>query len=139
MNQIGLFLIKRDYLLAYQKCQLHRSSNFAQQAAAMKPSNQSQNRDIVLIEAVRTPFAISNGVFKDMWAVDLQRAALTGFITNTYDILVIMFILELIKRTEVPFEDVGHIVCGQVIQECKTSNVAREAALTAGFPKNVLY
>lgn len=34
-------------------------------------------------------------------------------------------------------EEVGHIVCGTVIQEYKTSNLAREAALTAGFSKKV--
>jgi acetyl-CoA acetyltransferase len=43
----------------------------------------------------------------------------------------------LVDRTKVPFEDVGHIVCGQVVQECKTSNIAREAAITAGFPDSI--
>jgi len=43
----------------------------------------------------------------------------------------------LVDRTNVPFEDIGHIICGQVVQECRTSNIAREAAITAGFPDSV--
>lgn len=44
---------------------------------------------------------------------------------------------ELIERTAVPYDDIGHIVSGTVIQESRTSNIAREAALTAGFPDRV--
>jgi len=32
---------------------------------------------------------------------------------------------------------VDHVICGTVIQEVKTSNIAREAALAAGFPDRV--
>uniref|UniRef100_A0A8C3ZNE6 Trifunctional enzyme subunit beta, mitochondrial n=1 Tax=Denticeps clupeoides TaxID=299321 RepID=A0A8C3ZNE6_9TELE len=39
----------------------------------------------------------------------------------------------LLNRTGVPKEIVDHIIYGIVIQEVKTSNVAREAALGAGF------
>ncbi|EFO20780.1 long-chain 3-ketoacyl-CoA thiolase [Loa loa] len=77
--------------------------------------------NIVLVDAVRTPFLQSRTMFKDMMAMDLQRAAL----------------LALVDRTKVNMQEVGHIVCGTVIQECKTSNVAREAALTAGFSKKI--
>uniref|UniRef100_A0A8C3TXX3 Trifunctional enzyme subunit beta, mitochondrial n=1 Tax=Catharus ustulatus TaxID=91951 RepID=A0A8C3TXX3_CATUS len=48
---------------------------------------------------------------------DLARAALQGLLT----------------RTSVPRDVVDYIVYGTVIQEVKTSNVAREAALGAGF------
>lgn len=37
------------------------------------------------------------------------------------------------KKTGVPKEIVEYIVYGTVIQEVKTSNIAREAALCAGF------
>ncbi|VDM84724.1 unnamed protein product, partial [Strongylus vulgaris] len=43
----------------------------------------------------------------------------------------------MIARTQIPFKDVDHVICGTVIQECKTSNVAREAALEAGFPDKI--
>ncbi|EJW77245.1 hypothetical protein WUBG_11844, partial [Wuchereria bancrofti] len=77
--------------------------------------------NIVLVDAVRTPFLQSRTMFKNMMAIDLQRAAL----------------LALMDRTKVNIQEVGHIVCGTVIQEYKTSNVAREAALMAGFSKKI--
>lgn len=77
--------------------------------------------NIVFVDGVRTPFAVSGTVYKDFMAVDLQRFALQS----------------LVKRTGVAFEDVGHVSCGTVIQEPKTSNIAREAWLTAGFPDTV--
>ncbi|KAK6044789.1 thiolase protein, partial [Cooperia oncophora] len=43
----------------------------------------------------------------------------------------------LIARTQIPYKDIDHIICGTVIQECKTSNVAREAALQAGIPDKI--
>lgn len=39
----------------------------------------------------------------------------------------------LIKKTGLPREIVDYIVYGTVIQEVKTSNIGREAALAAGF------
>lgn len=39
----------------------------------------------------------------------------------------------LLKKTGVPKEVVDYIVYGTVIQEVKTSNIGREAALAAGF------
>ncbi|KAJ1373587.1 hypothetical protein KIN20_036036 [Parelaphostrongylus tenuis] len=88
-------------------------------ASTKKPSRIGPN--IVLVDAVRTPFVMSGTVFKDLWAVDLQREALKA----------------LIARTKIPYKDVDHVICGTVIQECKTSNVAREAALEAGFPDKI--
>lgn len=42
-------------------------------------------------------------------------------------------LLELLRKTGVDKEVIDYIVYGTVIQEVKTSNVAREAALAAGF------
>lgn len=39
----------------------------------------------------------------------------------------------LVKKTGIPKEVVDYIIYGTVIQEVKTSNIAREAALSAGF------
>ncbi|KAH7689677.1 Thiolase [Aphelenchoides avenae] len=94
------------------------------QLAAAAPAAQQHKQtrpglpNIVLIDAVRTPFTVSGTSYKELMAVDLQRQALKA----------------LVDKTKVPFSDVGHIVCGTVSQECRTSNIAREAALTAGFP-----
>lgn len=39
----------------------------------------------------------------------------------------------LLEKVDIPKEVIDYIVYGTVIQEVKTSNVAREAALSAGF------
>jgi acetyl-CoA acyltransferase len=39
----------------------------------------------------------------------------------------------LLKRTGFPKESVDYVICGTVIQEPKTGNVAREAVLSAGL------
>ncbi|EYC02471.1 hypothetical protein Y032_0100g3325 [Ancylostoma ceylanicum] len=51
-------------------------------AAAKRPARVGPN--IVLVDAVRTPFVMSGTVFKDLWAVDLQREALKGTIQLLY-------------------------------------------------------
>uniref|UniRef100_A0A915PW84 acetyl-CoA C-acyltransferase n=1 Tax=Setaria digitata TaxID=48799 RepID=A0A915PW84_9BILA len=94
---------------------------FSSSVASRKTFSKPGRPNIVLVDAVRTPFVQSRTVFKNMMAIDLQRAAL----------------LALVDRTKVSVDEVGHIVCGTVIQEYKTGNVAREAALTAGFSKKV--
>lgn len=53
--------------------------------------------------------------------------------------LLLWLFLALIARTQIPYKDIDHIICGTVIQECKTSNVAREAALQAGIPDKVRF
>ncbi|KAK6044434.1 hypothetical protein COOONC_18061 [Cooperia oncophora] len=53
-------------------------------AAVKKPATTgATGPNIVLVDAVRTPFAVSGTVFKDLWAVDLQREALKGRKTHT--------------------------------------------------------
>ena len=51
-------------------------------------------------------------------AVDLQRLAFQGLIT----------------KTALDKGDVDYVLAGNVIQEVRTSNLAREAAIHAGFP-----
>jgi len=53
--------------------------------------------------------------------VDLQRLAYQGLIT----------------KTALDKKDVDYILAGNVIQEVRTSNIAREAAINAGFPANI--
>lgn len=77
--------------------------------------------NIVIVDAVRTPFMMSGTEYRDMMPHDLARGALQG----------------LMNRTGIERSDVGYICMGTVIQEVKTSNIAREAALGAGFPENV--
>uniref|UniRef100_A0A8C8SP56 Trifunctional enzyme subunit beta, mitochondrial n=1 Tax=Pelusios castaneus TaxID=367368 RepID=A0A8C8SP56_9SAUR len=74
-------------------------------------------KNIVVVDGVRIPFLQSGTSYADLMPHDLARASLQG----------------LLNRTSVPKEVVDYIVYGTVIQEVKTSNVAREAALGAGF------
>eukprot|EP00038_Savillea_parva_P007963 m.173597 g.173597 ORF g.173597 m.173597 type:complete len:464 (+) comp13716_c0_seq1:45-1436(+) len=96
---------------------------FATEAAASakqpqrKKYNGSIKHNIVLVEGVRTPFVTSGSAFNDMKPHDLAREAIKG----------------LLHRTQLPVEEVDHVVMGTVIQEVKTSNVAREAMLAAGM------
>ncbi|XP_007898653.1 trifunctional enzyme subunit beta, mitochondrial isoform X1 [Callorhinchus milii] len=78
--------------------------------------NQKLN-NVVLVEGVRTPFLMSGTTYANMMPHDLARASLQG----------------LLRRTNIPKSAVDYIVYGTVIQEVKTSNIAREAALGAGF------
>ena len=74
-----------------------------------------------MVDAVRTPFLPSFTDYKDLMPHDLARTAL----------------LSLVKRTNVPVELVDYIVMGTVIQEVKTTNIAREASLSAGFTDKI--
>uniref|UniRef100_A0A3Q3WQK2 Trifunctional enzyme subunit beta, mitochondrial n=1 Tax=Mola mola TaxID=94237 RepID=A0A3Q3WQK2_MOLML len=78
-------------------------------------------KNIVLVEGVRTPFLMSGTTYADLMPHDLARAALQG----------------LLHRTGIPKDAVDYIIYGTVIQEVKTSNVARESALGAGFSDKI--
>jgi len=78
-------------------------------------------KNLVLVDGVRTPFTQSSTSFKELQPHDLQREALSG----------------LLRRTGIDPTIVDYIVAGTVIQEVKTSNVTREAALGAGFSDRI--
>lgn len=71
----------------------------------------------VFIDGVRIPFQPSGTAYNDLMAYDLQRLALKG----------------LIKKTALRAEHVDYVMCGTVLQEVKTANIAREASVAAGF------
>jgi len=89
----------------------------AAQTKSKKTLAKPNIRNIVVVDGVRIPFLQSGTSYKDLMPHDLARAALSG----------------LLHRTNVPKDVVDYIIFGTVIQEVKTSNVAREAALGAGF------
>lgn len=80
----------------------------------------AEGRDAVLVRGARTPFLKSNGAFADLMTHDLGRHAVAG----------------LLQRSSVDPELVDLVVMGTVIQDPRTSNVAREIALGAGVPKD---
>ena len=72
---------------------------------------------VVFIDGVRIPFQPSGTAYNDLMAYDLQRLALKG----------------LIKKTSLEPSVVDYVMCGTVLQEVKTANIAREASIAAGF------
>lgn len=73
---------------------------------------------VFLVEGCRTPFLRSGTDFIDMTACDLGRAAVAG----------------LLHRTRVDPALVDLLVLGTVIQEPRTTNLAREVGLGSGLP-----
>jgi len=79
-------------------------------------------KNVVLVDGARTPFCRSNAEFDGIWCYDLQREAISG----------------LLKRNpKMDPATIGKVVCGTVIMDVSTSNIAREAALSAGIPESV--
>nr|BAB20046.1 putative mitochondrial long-chain 3-ketoacyl-CoA thiolase beta-subunit protein [Polyandrocarpa misakiensis] len=97
------------------------TSHTAAAAKSKKTLARQGKPNIVLVEGVRTPFLMSGTQYKNLMPHDLAREALKG----------------LLKRTEMATTDVDYIVLGTVIQESKTPNIAREAALGAGFSERI--
>lgn len=77
-----------------------------------------QQESVVVVSGVRIPFATTSTIYEDQLAVDLQRLAITG----------------LLNQTALDPVLVDYVITGNVIQEVRTSNIAREAALNAGIP-----
>lgn len=75
------------------------------------------NKNIVIIDGCRTPFLRSGTDYKDLMSYQLGQFAIRG----------------LLNKTGIDPGDVDSVVYGTVIANVKTSNVAREAAITAGI------
>ncbi|MBM4279918.1 MAG: acetyl-CoA C-acyltransferase [Deltaproteobacteria bacterium] len=79
------------------------------------------DRDVVVVDAARTPFLKSNGAFAGLMSWELGREAIKG----------------LLARTGLSPRAVDLVVMGTVVQDPRTSNLAREAMLGAGLPHTV--
>ena len=75
-------------------------------------------KKVVVIDGTRTPFLKSGTEYMDLLSYQLGQFAISG----------------LLKKTGIDPKSVDRIIMGTVISNVKTSNVAREAALTAGIP-----
>jgi len=107
------------------------SASFSTTTTASAPSSTfliqpDSKKQVVVVGGVRLPFAQSSTIYEDEMTVDLQRLAISGLI-NQYPQL-------LPKDGKSPID---YVICGNVIQEVKTSNVAREAAINAGLPYSI--
>ncbi|XP_017150153.2 trifunctional enzyme subunit beta, mitochondrial [Drosophila miranda] len=87
-------------------------------AAVEAPQPKQRNsQNVVLVDGVRTPFLTSGTSYSKLMPHELARHSL----------------LSLLQKNRLDKELIDYIVYGSVIQEVKTSNIAREAALAAGF------
>ncbi len=75
-------------------------------------------KKIVLIDGCRTPFLKSGGAYMDMMSYELGKHAIQG----------------LLGKTGIDPKEVDTVIMGTVISNLRTSNVAREAAISAGIP-----
>ena len=80
-----------------------------------------RSKRVVVVDGARIPFAMAGTKYKDQMAVDLMRYALRGLLT----------------KTALPPSEVDYVLCGTVVQEPRTSNIAREAAMHAGLPHDI--
>jgi len=78
-------------------------------------------RRVAIVAGVRTPFAKSGTILKDVPAVELARYAAK----------------ELLYRTEIDGREIDEVVMGQVVPSVLTPNVAREVSLLPQLPPGV--
>jgi len=84
-------------------------------------SSTSGRRNVVVVDGCRIPFTMGGSVYGQYLAVDLARFALKGLLT----------------KTALDPKLIDYLYYGTVIQETRTSNIAREAAMGAGIPVTV--
>ena len=76
---------------------------------------------VAIVDGVRTPFKTSGSDYNDLQVYDLSK----------------MVMKSVLERNVLDGSEMDFVLWGNVIQEVKTSNVAREAALGAGIPRNI--
>ena len=78
-------------------------------------------RRVAIVAGVRTPFARSGSVFRDVPAVDLARHAGK----------------ELLLRSGLEGKEIDEVIWGQVVPSVLVPNVAREVSLLPQFPRTI--
>jgi len=81
----------------------------------------SRPKNVVVVDGARIPFTLAGTVYSNYLAVDLARLALKGLLT----------------KTALDPASIDYLYYGTVIQETRTSNIAREAGMGAGIPVSV--
>ncbi len=89
-----------------------------QEITGKKASLQKKDR-VAVIDAVRTPFVKSFGVFDQETALSLSTRVVS----------------EIISRTGINANDIDECIWGAVIPQVKNANLAREIILFSGLPK----
>src|SRR5690606_28897412 len=79
------------------------------------------DRDVVLVDGVRTPFAKAGTELKDIHPAELGRVA----------------VKELLSRTELDVEQVDEVIIGNTGNPPDSVNISRVIALNSGIPRRV--
>jgi acetyl-CoA acyltransferase len=115
---MALYLKSRlPSILSRNTQNLVRGISTSPQVYEKKQWKSKLGQNIVLVDGVRTPFLMSGTQYSKLMPHELARHSL----------------LSLLRKTGIDKELIDYIIYGTVIQEVKTSNIAREAALAAGF------
>lgn len=86
--------------------------------AVPAPARPLEGRRVVVVDGARTPFLRSQTEFQDLMAYELGAMAVAG----------------LVQKSGLDPALVDRVILGTVLQEPKTSNLAREVALAARLP-----
>ena len=78
-------------------------------------------KEVVIVDAVRTPTGNHGGMLKDFDATALAQIVIKG----------------LLERTKIDPQMIAEVILGNVFQSSDAPNIARVAALKAGIPKEV--
>jgi acetyl-CoA C-acetyltransferase len=78
-------------------------------------------KEVVIVDAVRTPVGNHGGVFRDVDAKELARTVIRG----------------LLDRTRIDPAKIDEVIFGCIAQPSDAPNITRVAALMAGIPKEV--
>ena len=78
-------------------------------------------KDVVIVDAVRTPVGNHGGMLSKFDAVSLAQIVIKG----------------LLERTQIDPANITEVILGNVFQSSDAPNIARVAALKAGIPKEV--
>ncbi|CAH0403197.1 unnamed protein product [Chilo suppressalis] len=117
-SHVAKSLIKATHVGSTAKFDTARRALSVGAALQQKKTLQDRTgKNVVLVDGVRTPFLVSFTDYSRMMPHELARHALLG----------------LLQKTGISKDIIDYIVYGTVIQEVKTSNIGREAALAAGF------
>lgn len=81
----------------------------------------ADDRDVVIVEGVRTPFAKAGSKLKDVHPAELGRVALK----------------ELFERTNLDLKQIDEVIIGNVGNPSDAVNISRVVALRAGVPQEV--
>jgi len=78
-------------------------------------------KDVVIVDAVRTPVGNHGGMLRDFTALDLSQIVIKG----------------ILDRTKIDPASITEVILGCVFQSSDAPNIARVAALNVGIPKEV--